>query len=92
MFQVFAALPEFKRSVIKERTIAGLAAARARGRKGGRPRSVTEEDIAAARAMLNDTDITVDDLAQHLGVGPATLYRHLPGDRRGIGEAAFSKA
>ena len=88
IFHVFAALAEFERSVIKERTTAGLAAARARGRKGGRPRSLTEKDIAAAKAMLSDPEITVDEVARRLGVGPATLYRHLPGGRGGIGEAA----
>jgi DNA invertase Pin-like site-specific DNA recombinase len=88
VFHVFASLAEFERSVIKERTTAGLAAARARGRKGGRPPSLTEKDIAAARAMLSDPDITVDEVARRLGVGPATLYRHLPGGRGGIGEAA----
>ncbi len=88
VFHVFAALAEFERSVIRERTTAGLAAARARGRKGGRPRSLTEKDIAAARAMLSNPDITVDEVARRLGVGPATLYRHLPGGRSGIGEAA----
>lgn len=87
IFHVFAALAEFERSVIKERTTAGLAAARARGRKGGRPRSLSEKDIAAARAMLSDPEITVDEVARRLGVGPATLYRHLPGGRGGIGEA-----
>jgi DNA invertase Pin-like site-specific DNA recombinase len=88
VFHVFAALAEFERSVIKERTTAGLAGARARGRKGGRPRSLTEKDIAAAKAMLSDPEITVDEVARRLGVGPATLYRHLPGGRGGIGEAA----
>ena len=88
IFHVFAALAEFERSVIKERTTAGLAAARARGRKGGRPRALSEKDIAAARAMLSDPEITVDEVARRLGVGPATLYRHLPGGRGGIGEAA----
>jgi DNA invertase Pin-like site-specific DNA recombinase len=88
IFHVFAALAEFERSVIKERTTAGLAAARARGRKGGRPRSLSEKDIAAAKAMLSDPEITVDEVARRLGVGPATLYRHMPGGRGGIGEAA----
>ena len=74
--------------MIKERTTAGLAAARARGRKGGRPQSLTEKDIAAAKVMLSDPEITVDEVARRLGVGPATLYRHLPGGRGSIGEAA----
>jgi DNA invertase Pin-like site-specific DNA recombinase len=86
VFHIFAALAEFERSIIKERTTAGLAAARARGRRGGRPRSLTEKDLAAAKAMLSDPEITVDEVARRLGVGPATLYRHLPGGRGGIME------
>jgi AcrR family transcriptional regulator len=58
-----------------------LAAAQARGRRGGRPRSLTEKDLAAAKALLSDPDITMDEVAKQLGVGPATLYRHLPGGR-----------
>src|SRR5215210_1190310 len=63
VFHVFAALAEFERSVIRERTAAGLEAARARGRKGGRPRSLGEGDLAAARAMLRDPGITVEEVA-----------------------------
>lgn len=84
VFHIFAALAEFERSLIKERTTAGLSAARARGRKGGRPRSLSARDIAAAKAMLSDPEITMDEVAKRLGVGPATLYRHLPGGRGGI--------
>src|SRR5688500_12607753 len=54
VFHVFAALAEFERSVIRERTAAGLEAARARGRKGGRPRRLSAADLAAAKAMLRD--------------------------------------
>src|SRR3712207_1167387 len=86
VFHVFAALAEFERSVIRERTRAGLEAARARGRKGGRPRSLGEGDLTAAKAMLRDPGITVEEVARRLGVGPATLYRHLPGGRSSLEE------
>jgi DNA invertase Pin-like site-specific DNA recombinase len=81
VFHVFAALAEFERSVIRERTAAGLEAARARGRKGGRPRRLSAADLAAAKAMLRDPAITVEEVARRLRVGAATLYRYLPGGR-----------
>ena len=89
VFHVFAALAEFERSVIRERTMAGLEAARARGRKGGRPRSLGERDLAA-KAMLRDPGITVEEVARRLGVGLATLYRHLPGGRGSLAEGGAS--
>lgn len=88
VFHVFGALAEFERSIIRERTMAGLAASRARGRKGGRPKSLTAKDIVMAKGMLTDPDITMDDVAKRLGVSPATLYRHLPGGRGAIREGA----
>lgn len=88
VFHIFGALAEFERSIIRERTTAGLSAARARGRRGGRPRSLTEKDLAAAKALLSDPEITVEDVAHRLGVGPATLYRHLPGGRSALLESA----
>jgi DNA invertase Pin-like site-specific DNA recombinase len=81
VFHVFGALAEFERSIIRERTRAGLDAARVRGRKGGRPPKLKEADLKAARAMLADTSITVQEVAKHLRVSPATLYRHLPAAR-----------
>jgi DNA invertase Pin-like site-specific DNA recombinase len=78
VFQIFGALAEFERQVIRERTMAGLAAARARGRKGGRPPSLSAKDLGAAKALLRDPEITVIEVARRLGVAPATLYRHLP--------------
>jgi DNA invertase Pin-like site-specific DNA recombinase len=81
VFHVFGALAEFERSIIRERTRAGLDAARARGRKGGRPPKLKEADLKAARAMLADKSITVEEVAKHLRVSPATLYRHLPAAR-----------
>lgn len=84
IFHIFASLAEFERSIIKERTKAGLEAARARGKTGGRPASLTEKDIQAAKAMLADPDITVEEVAARLKVASSTLYRYLPGGRGGI--------
>lgn len=91
IFHIFGALAEFERSVIRERTRAGLKAARDRGRKGGRPPALSAADLAAAKALLRDPAITVEEVATRLKVSPATLYRHLPGGRGGIegqGEAS----
>ena len=76
MFHVFGALAEFERGVIRERTQAGLAAARARGRVGGRPRSINDDDIEAAKTLLKNPNITVAEVADRLGISRATLYRH----------------
>jgi len=81
VFHIFGALAEFERSIIRERTRAGLDAAKARGRRGGRRPKLTEKDLAAARALLAEASITVDDVARRLGVSPATLYRYLPAAR-----------
>lgn len=85
IFHVFGALAEFERGIIRERTMAGLENARRLGRKGGRPRSMSSDDIAAARALLKSPDITVEDVAERMGVSPATLYRYFPGGRQGLG-------
>jgi DNA invertase Pin-like site-specific DNA recombinase len=77
VFHMFSALAEFERSLIRERTRAGLAAAKRIGRTGGRPPKLTEDDLDAARAMLANPDI-VTQIADRLGVSPATLYRYIP--------------
>jgi len=87
VFHLFGALAEFERSIIRERTRAGLAAARARGRTGGRPPALSAVDKQAARALLKDPAITVEDVAKRLQVSSATLYRHFPGGRSGLDEA-----
>ncbi len=84
VFHIFAALAEFERSVIRERTTAGLKAARDRGRVGGRPRSMTAEDLAVARALLANPDITTKEVARRLSVSVSTLYKHLPAARATI--------
>lgn len=78
VFHIFAALAEFERGVIRERTTAGLRAARERGRVGGRPPSLSAKDLQVAKAMLKDSDITVTAVAQRLNVATSTLYRHIP--------------
>lgn len=77
VFQIFGALAEFERNLIRERTKAGLEAARARGRKGGRPPALTNNDVRKARLMLQDPDITMKEVASTLGVATSTLSRHL---------------
>ena len=84
VFHIFSALAEFERAVIRERTSAGLQAARERGKKGGRPRTLGPKDLAAAKALLADPAIRVEDVAARLKVSPATLYRHLPGGRSAL--------
>jgi DNA invertase Pin-like site-specific DNA recombinase len=84
VFHIFASLAEFERAIIRERTRAGLDAARARGRKGGRPPALTARELTAAKAMLADPTLTVEDVARQLRVAPSTLYRHLPGGRSAL--------
>ncbi len=84
VFHIFASLAEFERTIIRERTRAGLEAARSRGRTGGRPPALTDKDLTAARAMLKDDSMTVEEIAKRLGVAPSTLYRHLPGGRGAV--------
>ena len=81
VFHMFGALAEFERSLIRERTQAGLAAARRLGRTGGRPPKLTDDDIEAAKAMLANPDIGVAQIAHRLGVSPATLYCYIPAAR-----------
>jgi len=76
LLHVLGAIAEFERNLILERTMAGLAAARARGRTGGRPRKITPEKLEAARALIA-SGRTVAQAAQAVGVSRATLYRHL---------------
>ena len=79
VFHIFGALAEFEHSLIRERTIAGLDAARARGRKGGRKPSMSVKDIKKAQAMLRDPQITKTEVAKHFGVSRVTLNSSLGG-------------
>lgn len=76
-FVMLAAFAELERSVIIERTHAGLAAARARGRKGGRRRALTDKQVEAAKLMLAAPDSSVAEVARAFGVGRSTLHRYV---------------
>lgn len=73
VFHIFGALAEFEHSLIRERTLAGLAAARARGRRGGRRPVMSKADVRKATAMLSDPEITKTEVAKHFGVSRVTL-------------------
>ena len=77
VFGIFAALAEFERELICERTIAGLASARARGRKGGRPYTMTPAKLRLAQAAMAKRDTKVGELCKELGVTRQTPYRFL---------------
>ncbi|MGI8688797.1 MAG: recombinase family protein [Thermomicrobiales bacterium] len=78
IFHVFGALAEFERDIIRERTQAGLAAARARGRMGGRPRKLeTLVKVAMAKRLYADQSHSIAEICESLGVSRATLYRYL---------------
>jgi len=93
VFGIFATLAEFERDLIHERTIAGLAAARARGRAGGRPRVMTKQKLKAAMAMMADRDNTARDVAKQLGVSVSTLYAYVDakGQPRDLAAQLLSK-
>ena len=76
-FGIFAALAEFESELIRERTMAGLAAARARGRKGGRKFALTKAQVRLAQAAMSNRDTSVADLCGELGIKPVTLYRYV---------------
>lgn len=80
VFGLFAALAEFERELIIERTKAGLAAARARGRMGGRPRKMDIHTLKIAMASMQDRSSVARDVAKRLGISTATLYEYVNGD------------
>ena len=84
IFHIFAWLAEFERDLIRERTLAGIASARARGRLGGRPKLLDAKKLALASAMHADKEVLIKDICSALGVGRTTLYRYLatPSGRR----------
>ena len=77
IFHIFGALAEFECDLIKEQTHAGLQAARARGRRGGRPQVLTEKKVVMLRALYADKSHSVEDICQTLNIGRTTLYRYL---------------
>ncbi|WFE68098.1 recombinase family protein [Thiomicrospira sp. R3] len=79
MFHIFGALAEFERNIIKERTMAGLNAAKSRGRLGGRPKKLTPKQIQMAKSILNNSNnkSSVEEVAHQFGVSRSTLFRAL---------------
>ena len=80
VFHIFSALAEFERDIIRERTYAGLSAARARGKKGGRPRAMDAKKINIAKALYNDKDNSIASICQTLKISRTTLYKYLAND------------
>jgi DNA invertase Pin-like site-specific DNA recombinase len=78
VFHIFGALAEFERDIIKERTQAGLLAARARGRKGGRPKALnTPKKVEMAQKLYADKSNSVDEICKTLNISRTTLYRYI---------------
>ena len=76
VFHIFAALAEFERTLIRERTRAGLKAARARGRQGGRPKTLSEDKRRMAQALRDDPGQSVASICKALGITRTTFYRY----------------
>jgi DNA invertase Pin-like site-specific DNA recombinase len=77
IFHIFGALAEFERDIIRERTNAGLEAARSRGKKGGRPRALTPQKIQLARRLYADKNTSVSEICNILGISRHTLQRYV---------------
>ena len=82
-FHVFGALAEFERDLVRERTRAGVAAARDRGARLGRPRALTPHQVEIARTLMTNPKLSARQVAEQLGVHRATLYRSLASQQRG---------
>ena len=83
-FHIFGALAEFERELTRERTMAGLEAAREQGRVGGRPRALSEEDIPQVQALMQNPEVSTSDICERFDISRATLYRYVgpDGERR----------
>ncbi len=94
IFGIFATLAEFERDLIRERTVAGLAAARARGRKGGRKFALTKAQVRLAQAAMVERDTSVSALCVELGIRRVTLYRYVGpnGELRDYGKRVLGLA
>lgn len=77
VFAIFAALAEFERELIRERTIAGLAAARARGKKGGRKLAINKIQLALVQSAMENKQTKVNELCKEFGISRTTLYRYV---------------
>ncbi len=76
VFHIFGAIAEFEKDLIRERTMAGLKAARARGRLGGRPKKLTAQKEKMLEVLLSDPRLTIKEISQQLGVSASTLYHY----------------
>jgi DNA invertase Pin-like site-specific DNA recombinase len=76
-FHILGALAQMEAELVKERTMAGLQASRARGRLGGRPKKITPDQLVMARTLMTNPNLTMEQIAKQLGVGKSTLYREL---------------
>ena len=83
IFHIFASLTEFEKDIIRERTNAGLAAARARGRNGGRPKSLTEKQVNLLKSLYSDKNTPVTEIAKLLNISIKTIYNYLKLDSSG---------
>lgn len=88
LFSILGSLGQMEIEILRQRTKAGLAAAAARGRRGGRPPVLDEAKVRAARAMLASGTMTTSEVARQIGCAPSTLYRHVPGGRSSLSDAA----
>src|SRR5215212_51636 len=77
VFHIFGALAEFEREIIRERTKAGLSAARARGKTGGRPKALTDKQVAILRQLAADRNNSVQEICKTLGISRRTFYRYV---------------
>ena len=93
IFSIFGAFAEFERELIRERTLAGLKAARARGRKGGRKFQLTKAQVRLAQAAMQNRDTSVGELCKELGITRPTLYRYVApdGELREFGKKVLGK-
>ena len=82
IFHIFGALAEFERNLIRERTQAGLKAARARGRKGGRPKSLNPEKRALAVELYERKEHTIEQICQMMGISKPTLYKYIEAEKK----------
>lgn len=80
VFHIFGALAEFERELIRERTMAGIRSARARGRMGGRPRAMDDQKVKLASRLMKDPEMSVEEICGAVGVSSATLYRYVGPD------------
>ncbi len=81
IFHIFGALAEFERDIIRERTTAGLIAARARGRRGGRPKALTGKQLAIAQSLYDDPKNSIAEICRMLKISKVTLYRSINTDK-----------